>query len=73
MTALDIIREKKRIHGWGKLTAAEMCFWNQYWRGKENDNADDIALAETAAEEVAAKDARIEELRDMLGLKGKTT
>lgn len=60
-TPLDIIREKKRIGGREALTALEMIVWNEYWRGKENDSGEQIALAETAANELAHMTERIKE------------
>lgn len=64
MSALDIIREKKRIHGWGKLTALQMVIWEAYYKGKENDNAEQIQIAETAAEDLAAKDNALETIEE---------
>lgn len=60
MTALEIISEKKRR---GELLpASETVIWEACWQGINNRDVRQMKLAETAANELAAKDARIAEL-----------
>lgn len=50
MTALDIIREKKRNKA--ELTAAEQVILDSYYTAKDNKNLGRILLAEQAANEL---------------------
>lgn len=72
MTALEIIRAKKRR---GELlTALETVIWEVCWEGINDQDVHQMKLAETAANELAAKDARIAELEALLsGDTGDTT
>lgn len=60
MNALEIIREKKRR---GELLPAlETVIWEVCWEGINDQDVHQMKRAETAAEELATKDARIAEL-----------
>lgn len=64
MSVLEIMRAKKRR---GELlTASETVIWEACWQGINNRDVHQMKLAETAANELAAKDARIAELETAL-------
>lgn len=61
-TPLEIIRKKKTLSQ--PLAGWELVIWEAFRKGYDDTDFEQMALAETAAHEVAAKDARIAELEE---------